>query len=621
MSGFELAAGVFQVAGFGTSLGSVIWECAKDIRDAKKDLESIATEVEATSTVLRQVGTLLSHPDTKALHTDQLMEDTGKVLQGCKSVFTDLDSPVRTLLKKLREGRTGQRTLAKLQWPFEKTNLTELRVVLGRYRTVLHLMLTVFQIEESRQNMWVNVRTLCTVLKANRRPLSNANGMDRVEAQLKDLLLSNKDLSDSHKSLCDTLFALVQGKSASVPRSPSPASAPISSSSPPVITGDGHQQVNVMDSQISRSAPDPQLEKQRKREQQLIVQDQLQSCQNAVRRLAISLSSAMDAWTYQTGESDHSIHSSLKNVLTEIGQLPSQLHGCSHRQPRRSTGPCGCSSNALTAFSSIFRPPGPTTGYIDDIDTLVPSDANHKGSGISKGSGSSTAVALSPNAQQAGCENVDNLSRPSGASDSLGPSSALGNGQGWMGMGAYRAHQRSPSDQLSDISSDDNSPYMQTMDSFDHTSLPNPSLSETLGLGYFTLSEPHHAESYCSPDRSPHISPRLMPQQNESPAFTADNNSGMEPAMSGQFVQSGRGAERFPSYGQHAFSSYDQPTSPSELGAADQMSPPEISTDYAPPAKESALNPRPSRALGDGDILSPPIRSEFGKPQSFEQVC
>jgi hypothetical protein len=42
------------------------------------------------------------------------------------------------------------------------------------------------------------------------------------------------------------------------------------------------------------------------------------------------------------------------------------------------------------------------------------------------------------------------------------------------------------------------------------------------------------------------------------------------------------------------------------LGAADQMSPPEISIDYAPPAGHNHVNPRPSSNMGDGETLSPP---------------
>jgi len=225
----------------------------------------------------------------------------------------------------------------------------------------------------------------------------------------------------------------------------------------------------------------------------------------------------------------------------------------------------------------------------------------------------------SPNVQQAGFGNIGTMSRPRGTSESLDPSSAAypqGNGNEWLNMGGYRAHQRLPSDQLSDISSAHNSPYMPTLDNFDHSSpmlnpSADPSFSDGLGLGQFSLNDGHHAQNFYSPGHSPHISPRLMPQQNELPAFTADNNFGMVPAMSGQFGQTNanEGPELFPSYGQDSFPSYgNQPTSPSDLGAADQMSPPEISIDYAPPARQNTVNPRPSRSIGDGETLSPPMR-------------
>lgn len=213
------------------------------------------------------------------------------------------------------------------------------------------------------------------------------------------------------------------------------------------------------------------------------------------------------------------------------------------------------------------------------------------------------------------------MSRPRGTSESLDPSSAAypqGNGTEWLGMGGYRAHQRSPSDQLSDISSAHNSPYMQTLDSFDHSSpmlnpSADPSFSDGLGLGHFSLNDGHNAaQNFYSPGHSPHISPRLMPQQNELPAFTADNNFGMVPAMNGQFNQPNDAPEMFPSYGHDSFPAYghNQPTSPSDLGAADQMSPPEISIDYAPPAKDNHVN-RPSRSIADGETLSPPIRRKL----------
>lgn len=152
MAEFGLAAGVLQVADFGASLGSVIWKCAKDIRDARKDIESVATEVEATSSILRQVGSLLNHPDTRAIHTDELLDDTRKVLDQCKAVFTELEGPVQALQKKLAGGHAGKRASVKVQWPMDKARLTALREILERHRTGLHLLLTALQIVENRQS-------------------------------------------------------------------------------------------------------------------------------------------------------------------------------------------------------------------------------------------------------------------------------------------------------------------------------------------------------------------------------------------------------------------------------------------------------------------------------------
>jgi hypothetical protein len=229
---------------------------------------------------------------------------------------------------------------------------------------------------------------------------------------------------------------------------------------------------------------------------------------------------------------------------------------------------------------------------------------------------------VSNNVRQVGFQNIGNMSRPRGTSEPPNPSSAAypqGNGNEWMNMGAYRTQQRLPSNQLSDISSAHNSPYMPTRDSFEHSSpmlnpSADPSFSDSIEFSRFNLNDGHHAQNFYSPGHSPHISPRLMPQQNELPPFTADNNFEMVPAMSGQFIQpnANEGPEMFPSYGQDSFPSYgNQPTSPSDLGAADQMSPPGISIDYAPPARQNTVRPRPSRSTGDGENLSPPMRREI----------
>jgi transcription factor CRZ1 len=211
--------------------------------------------------------------------------------------------------------------------------------------------------------------------------------------------------------------------------------------------------------------------------------------------------------------------------------------------------------------------------------------------------------------------NFQNFNRPRGTSESLDPSSAMfpqGQSNEWSNMGAYRGHRRTPSDNFSDISShsNQNSPYMPNLDSFEHASpMLNPTQDPTFGgnvdLQNFNLNENQAPQSqpYISPGVSPQPSPRLVPQQ-QLPPFTAENNYGLNVSVNAPFGQQQNGGmEMFPGTGQEPFPSLNH-SSPGEIGAADQMSPPEINIELAPASKNPIENTRP----GDGDALSPPSR-------------
>ena len=199
-------------------------------------------------------------------------------------------------------------------------------------------------------------------------------------------------------------------------------------------------------------------------------------------------------------------------------------------------------------------------------------------------------------------------SRPRNTSVSLDPSSAMfPQGQNeWAYTGAYRTHRRTPSDQYSDYSSHHSnqaSPYMQTFDSFESHSSPllnpqqDPTFNDGLGLGQFSLSEnqPPPQHNYPSPGHSPRISPQLVPQQ-PLPQFVADNGYSLS---HNQFNQQSNGLDMFPSL--------SKPQSPSDFGQADQMSPPEINVEFAPPAMTLNHN---IKLENDGEALSPPARSK-----------
>ncbi|KAK0794057.1 DNA-binding transcription factor [Friedmanniomyces endolithicus] len=211
------------------------------------------------------------------------------------------------------------------------------------------------------------------------------------------------------------------------------------------------------------------------------------------------------------------------------------------------------------------------------------------------------------------------MNRPRNLSESLDPASAMfppGQGE-WSHMGAYRTHRRTPSDNISDISSHSNqaSPYLGTLDSFDTLPHSSPMLDPTQDPAFngdllqgFSLSENRTAQqSYMGPGHSPNHSPRLIPQHQQAlPPFTADNNYGLLSNTNGGYLhQPQNDLDMFSGQGHEAFPSLNH-TSPGDIGAADQMSPPEFKIDYAPPSRpEEDAKPTNVEAT-----LSPPLRTQ-----------
>ncbi|KAF4551891.1 Zinc finger C2H2 type domain-containing protein 2 [Elsinoe fawcettii] len=216
------------------------------------------------------------------------------------------------------------------------------------------------------------------------------------------------------------------------------------------------------------------------------------------------------------------------------------------------------------------------------------------------------------NAQQA------QFGRPRNTSESLDPSSAAFP-QGYMGGdwaqgAAFTNHRRKPSDALSEYSSHSNqaSPYMATMDSFDQSAHVSPMLNaqgndaplfNELGMmNQFSLNEPGlNPNDHISPIHSSHNSPRIPAQQQPLPHFTSTDNFGLSPDMSMQFNQNENNFNHFPNMA--AFPTFQSDVVSPE-GQADAMSPPEINIDFAPPSRQPSFGPR-ARA-GSSNELAPP---------------
>jgi hypothetical protein len=194
---------------------------------------------------------------------------------------------------------------------------------------------------------------------------------------------------------------------------------------------------------------------------------------------------------------------------------------------------------------------------------------------------------------------------------SLDPSAAYGQPTNWEHMAQFQGRPRATSahsDAYSDVASSvHNSPFLTQQDSFDNDQ-PSPLLhaqndpqlfhDPVPGFDRFNLN---NSNSHISASNSPHISPRLLPQnQHVLPQFQPDS-FGLNQSMNPYAPQAMNG---YPGHGPEPFPSLNQPVP--EFGQADAMSPPEINIDFAPPSRQASFEPpKPEPQL---DALSPPDR-------------
>ncbi|KAF2142630.1 uncharacterized protein K452DRAFT_226407 [Aplosporella prunicola CBS 121167] len=220
---------------------------------------------------------------------------------------------------------------------------------------------------------------------------------------------------------------------------------------------------------------------------------------------------------------------------------------------------------------------------------------------------SSTSPHASPNLNQGGFGSGRHSRQTS-----LDPSTAFTQPQvDWNGV-PFRGHRRAPSDTYSDVSSNHPSPYLGNNEPFDDNPSPllgaqqDPAMFQEVGMNFTQFSLSDNANQSLTPGHSPHISPRLMPQQSALPPFTAANNYGLTPVLSNQ-NNSNSGLDMFPGGGQEPFPALSHNDN-FEYGASDQMSPPEINIDFAPPSRQQSFEP--PKPEGDAsNALSPPDRS------------
>lgn len=134
-----------------------------------------------------------------------------------------------------------------------------------------------------------------------------------------------------------------------------------------------------------------------------------------------------------------------------------------------------------------------------------------------------------------------------------------------------------------------------------------------MGMENFNLSDTQQQQQHISPIPSPHISPRVGPQQHQLPPFTSADNFGLAAQPIPNQFMGQPGADMFG--GREAFPNINQGNGFDYSGQANAMSPPEINIQPAPPSRQASFEP--PKPEGTEDALSPPERSESQLPSEF----
>lgn len=153
MEAFGIATAVLQVADTGSLLARNLYECTRDIKDAKSDLCNIANEVDLTSKILKNFGLLLEDETTKVLCSSQLCADAQEALEGCRAAFNDLNDNIATF--RTSGDRVRIIRAARIKWLLTKSKTKTHQERLERLKFSLNLMLQMLHFAKNTNSRYL----------------------------------------------------------------------------------------------------------------------------------------------------------------------------------------------------------------------------------------------------------------------------------------------------------------------------------------------------------------------------------------------------------------------------------------------------------------------------------
>lgn len=145
-----LAASIIQIAGVGVKLSTTLYNFIGSAVRADHELSDIAGDVEITANALDSVGRVFEDEDSKSIVSRKAIQDAGKLIKRCESVFTDIDGLTEKRRKAGKDGKKVLSTFGRLGFPLKEQRIQLLRTRLESLKNSLILLLNVLQLANAQ---------------------------------------------------------------------------------------------------------------------------------------------------------------------------------------------------------------------------------------------------------------------------------------------------------------------------------------------------------------------------------------------------------------------------------------------------------------------------------------
>ena len=148
MAELALVASVLQVADVGFRLSVTLYTFGQTVASADDSIVFISKDISHTCSILKTLGQSLEKDREAQLHSPDVTNSVEAIVKECLEIFHEMDTALSKKITRMgldgSSNRVAAAALERLKWPFLKPKMMLLWGNLGKMKSSLQLMLSVF---------------------------------------------------------------------------------------------------------------------------------------------------------------------------------------------------------------------------------------------------------------------------------------------------------------------------------------------------------------------------------------------------------------------------------------------------------------------------------------------